>query len=137
MPTTYAWSKIEVGQEIDTTTGISKKAEYKLPGEVVTPEDLHCSGEDDPQWEEFLNSGAIREYPFPDLPKNYQDSPISFIKNQLRAVEAAAMEVSGTGFSASLMSAAMTGPIEPASMKAPDITEQDLTPANGNETVNI
>lgn len=132
--TTYAWSRIEIGMDVDKNTGVAEKAQYKMPGEEVTPADLHCDGEDDPQWKEFLNSGAVREYPYPDLPANYQDSPISFIKNQLRAVEEAAMSVSGYGINASLMQQAMTGPIRPPSPDGEPMVGASTTETSGGQT---
>lgn len=88
----FAWSKILIGAEVDKKTGIADKHEWVQPGEEVTPEKLHVDQE---QFEEYITSGAVREYEYPDVPKGYQDSPLNFFRERIRRIETELQNVSG------------------------------------------
>ena len=108
MPTYFAWTPILVGKKGETTgdkTAIEAKT-VKV-GEQVSASSLGVSDDD---FEEMVNSGAVREYEYPDLPKGYPDSPINFMKDQIRKIELAAASTTGAVHVGS-MQRAMTGPI--------------------------
>ena len=124
-----AWSNIwvgKIGDDDKVTTSTLK------PGDPVTPADVACESEDDPQFQEYLASGAIRVYQFPDLPEGYSNSPVQFLKDQVRAVEDSVLSLEG-GLNLALMQQDMTGAME-VPTEAPPVTEDNTTPpANGGD----
>jgi hypothetical protein len=69
----YAWAPIIVGVEDKLST---------IPvGDKVTPKDL---GTDSDGFQEYVNSGAVRPYPYPDMPKTANpSSPLDFMRNEI------------------------------------------------------
>lgn len=88
----FAWSRILIGAEVDKNTGIADKHQYVNVGEEVTPELLNVDQE---QFDEYIQSGAIREYEYPDVPENYQDSPLNFFRDRIRDIESDLRQVAG------------------------------------------
>lgn len=73
--TLYAWSNVTVVDEDGNT-----KKRIK-PGDKITAADL---GVDDEGMQQYLDSGAVRDYPHPDL-GDFQGSPVELAKAQLAA----------------------------------------------------
>jgi hypothetical protein len=88
----FAWSKILIGADVDPKTGIAAKHEYVQVGEEVDAAKLNVSDE---QFDEYITSGAIREYEYPDVPEGYQDSPLNFFRDRIRRVESELTQVGG------------------------------------------
>jgi hypothetical protein len=98
--TMYAWTPIYAGGEAKEIKGpggvvrniISNRNVIPV-GSEVTIEDL-CADAPDPEreFQAYVESGAIRPYEFPkDLDPNSTESPIEFLRRQLR--EAAEVEL--------------------------------------------
>lgn len=67
----YAWTEIKAGDK-------SAKA-----GDTVTAEKL---GIDKEEFDAMVESGAVREEKFPDLPEGYTGSPSDYYKEQAAGV---------------------------------------------------
>jgi hypothetical protein len=70
--TFYAWSPIRVG--------VGEEIKDIKPGDKVTASDLETDGEG---FMAFVDSGAVRPYPYPDMPDTAnQVSPIDFLRSK-------------------------------------------------------
>jgi hypothetical protein len=89
--TMYAWSRILYGVELSDDANKSKLRDLAVePGEEVTAEKLNVTDE---QFQELVDGGAVRNYPFP---KDLQDpltSPNTLIAQGLADSETVAATV--------------------------------------------
>lgn len=69
----YAWTVMKV-------TGENGKVTTIKPGDEVTANSLGISRED---FRAYLQSGAIRTTPHPDVPASYTGSPVEYRKEQI------------------------------------------------------
>lgn len=82
----YAWGPISSGWEKDKE-GNRLKRRLTKAGTVVSASSL---GLTDDQFEELVESRAVRTLPYPPLPDNWTGSPIDWYREQARlAAEAA------------------------------------------------
>jgi hypothetical protein len=83
--TYYAFSTIRYGATVDEASGTIMSVDEKAVGETVSQSDL---GLNDDQWEQLVDSGAIRTYEYP--PVEGDQTPATYYKeNAAKAVEAA------------------------------------------------
>lgn len=87
--TWYLWSPVYDGgetQEVSLPTGgtrsVITKRNVTPVGTKVTQEKL---GADDDLWNEWVDGGVVRQYPYPDMPAGSTDSPLVFLQKQLNA----------------------------------------------------
>lgn len=110
MPTYHAWSPIK--SAVKTGENAAGNPVMKLinvqHGEEVSADKLGISEKD---FQDLVNSGAVREFAPPELPENYQDSPINYMKEIVRRVEKAATSFEGGGVNAALLQKAFKGPL--------------------------
>ena len=85
--TYYLWSPVQDGGEtklVPLPTGGERSVVVKrnvVPvGSKVTQEKL---GADDALWNEWVDGGVVRTYPYPDMPAGSTDSPLVFLQKQL------------------------------------------------------
>lgn len=85
--TYYLWSPVLDGGEtklVPLPTGGERSVVVKRNitpvGSKVTQEKL---GADDALWNEWLDGGVVRTYPYPDMPAGSTDSPMVFLQKQL------------------------------------------------------
>jgi hypothetical protein len=107
--TYYAWTPIRTATAGEVTGfGTQMKVGLVKVGEEVSASSLGVSDED---FQEMVNSGAVRPQEFPELPPNYQDSPINHIRRAVRALEENLTLVSG-GFNESLLRSTLSGRLQ-------------------------
>lgn len=83
--TYYAFTPIRYGAEVDEASGAITSIKEKAVGETVSQSDLGLS---DDQWEQLVESGAVRNYEYP--PVEGDQTPAMYYKeNAAKAVEAA------------------------------------------------
>jgi hypothetical protein len=110
-----AWSNIQVGEANEDAAKLSG-GEVKVikPGESVSQGDL---GLDDAQFDQLVKSGAVRTLPYPDMPEEYQNSPVEFLREQTAKIAEdalAGVETSEENMeAAAAMMRAATGTPEP------------------------
>jgi hypothetical protein len=89
----YAWSPIKYGTNTDKDGNVTGE-KVLAAGDSVDPKKL---GVDQANFDALVESGAVREYAYPDMPDAYQGSPVDFLREQAADV-AAAVEGSGGGY---------------------------------------
>ncbi len=91
--TMYAWTPILAGGETKEVKGpggvvrniILNRNRIEVGEKVDKATMTEGSSNPDADWDAFVESGAIRPYPFPkDLDPNSTESPIDFLRRQLR-----------------------------------------------------
>lgn len=87
--TYYAWTRILHGAERDDQQNITKQL-FLNPGDTVTRDQI---GDDEASWREKVEGGAVRTMPYPDMPPEFQGSPIEFLRQ--KASEAENLAVTG------------------------------------------
>lgn len=95
MATMYAWTEIRYGADVDEKTGVVKSVKRVMPGETVTASKL---GLDDDAFQQLVDGGSVREYPFPKkmLEDNDSRSPVEYLREQ--AEQAATLGGAGSYF---------------------------------------
>lgn len=85
----YLWSPVQDGGEtklVPLPTGGERSVVVKrnvVPvGTKVTQTKL---GVEDDLWNQWLDGGVVRTYPYPDMPDGSTDSPVVFLQKQLNA----------------------------------------------------
>jgi hypothetical protein len=82
MPRYYAWSRILLEPERDPNDrNVVLKQRYVMPGEQVDAAKL---GLTESQFQELVDSSAVREMRYPDIPKGYTGSPIDWFREQAK-----------------------------------------------------
>jgi hypothetical protein len=89
----YAWAPIQYGVSTDKDGNVLGD-KVLAAGDSVDPKKL---GIDQANFDALVESGAIRDYAYPDMPDEYQGSPVDFLREQAAHV-AAAVEGSGGGY---------------------------------------
>lgn len=99
--TMYAWTPILAGGEVKTVKGpggvernvVQSRNRIAVGEKVDKAMLLEGSMNPDADWDAYVESGAIRPYPFPEgLDASSTESPLDYLRRQLR--EAAEAEVS-------------------------------------------
>lgn len=83
----YLWSPMRNGGEfmmVPNSLGGERKVVTErniLPvGKKVTKKELEASDE---QWEEWVLSGVIRDYEYPEMPAGSSESPLTFLQRKI------------------------------------------------------
>lgn len=118
----YAWSRIQYGANIDPTEGSNQILSHKSVevGAEVTAEKLGISEQD---FQQLIDAGSVREYEFPQMPENYGDSPINFLKHQVRLIEAQAKSLT-SGLPSQLQQVGKAPVVMPGNVR-PAASEED------------
>lgn len=79
----YAWSQINYAADVDKDTG-SRTVKSVKHGEEVTAQKLGLNKD---QFQELVDSGAVRDRKFPDLPEGYTGTPREFFLKQAKETD--------------------------------------------------
>lgn len=93
--TYYAWSPIRFGKlgEMNAAGVVKVDAGTVKVGEEVSAGKLGVSEE---EFQAYIDSGAVRPQEFPELPENFQDSPINHIRRAVRTLQEEVSTPTGT-----------------------------------------
>ena len=77
-----AWAPIKSGKNNGTDKEPDMQTISVNPGESVSQDAL---GVDDDGWKQLVESGAVRTMAYPDMPETYQNSPVEYLRDQVKA----------------------------------------------------
>lgn len=85
--TYYLWSNLRNGGKTEMVPNslggerrVVTERNVLAAGEKVTQDQLKVSDE---QWQEWIDGGVVRPYPYPEIPAGSYDSPVDFLTAQM------------------------------------------------------
>ena len=137
--TYYAWSNIQYAKpsgDVNAAGLQPMEAGSVKVGETVTADQVGASEED---FQAMVDSGAVRNAPYPEVPEGWPGSPIDYLREAVRLVGEQAMSLTGT-VNESLLRTTMSGPLpetEDDTGEAPAATTSSSKSSKASGTVEL